>query len=66
MRLAVPQGEEQRTLKDELRRVLGGRQAVQQSLDAVLSQDQVEVFLRRVSVLLEPGPDRHGAVGGLP
>src|SRR4051794_13101757 len=62
-RLAVPQREEQRALEDELRRVLGARQAVQQPLDAVARQDQVEVFLSGVRVLLEPGPDRRGTIG---
>jgi hypothetical protein len=62
--LAVPQSKEKRSLEYELCRVLGGCEAVQQPLGAVARQDQIEVFLGRVSVLLEPSPDRRGAVDG--
>jgi hypothetical protein len=64
VRLAVPELEEQRALEQEVGCVLGDRQPVQQAFQAVPGQGQVEVLLRRVGVLLEPGTDGCGAVRG--
>ena len=64
VRLVVPELEQQRALEQEVRCVLGDGQPVQQAFQAVPGQGQVEVLLRRVGVLLEPGADRRGAVGG--
>lgn len=47
MRLAVPEGKEQRALEDELVGVLGDCQAIKHPFDAVAREDEVEVLLRR-------------------
>ena len=64
VRLAVPELEQQCTLEQEVRCVLGDGQSVEQAFQPVPGQGQVEVLLRRVVVLLEPGADRRGAIGG--
>ena len=64
VRLAVPELEQQRALEQETRCVLKDGKSVEQAFQAVPGQGQVEVLLRRVGVLLQPGADRCSAIGG--
>ena len=57
MRVAVPQGEQQRAFEQVVRRMFGDRQAVQQTLQSVARQDEVEVFFRGVRQLLQAPPN---------